>query len=69
MVDATVSAASAMATSHTEVQLFQHDGYIVYYYWRMFIHSCLTISTFGDCIHQQQDLLLSNVYPPMIFVC
>ena len=58
MVDAVVSAASAMATSHTEVQLFQHDRYIVYYCWRMFIHACLTISTFGDCSHQQQELLM-----------
>ena len=60
MVDAAVSAASTMATSHTEVQLFQHDRYIVYYCWRMFIHACLTISTFGDCSHQQQDLLMQQ---------
>ena len=31
MVDAAVSAASTMETSHTEVQLFEHDIYIVRY--------------------------------------
>ena len=31
MVDAAVNATSTMVTSHTKVQLFQHDIYIVYY--------------------------------------
>ena len=52
MVDAVVNAASTMTTSHTEVQLFQHDHYVVYYCWCMFIHAI------GDCSHQQQDLLM-----------
>ena len=60
MVDATISVASTMETSHIEVQLFQHDRYIVYYCWNMFIHACLTISTFGDCSHQQQELLIQQ---------
>ena len=34
-----------MTTSHTNIQLFQHDCYIVYYCFLMFIHACLTIST------------------------
>ena len=57
MVEAALSVASAMATSHAVVQLFQHDRYIVYYCWHMFIHACLTIETFGDCSHQQQSML------------
>ena len=60
MVDVAVSVASTMETRNTEVQLFQHDHYIVYYCWRMFIHACLTISTFGDCSHQQQELLMQQ---------
>ena len=54
MVDAIVSATSTMETSHIEVQLFQHDHYIVYYCWRMFIHA------FVDCSHQQQELLMQQ---------
>ena len=60
MVDAAVNDASAMATSHTEVKLFQHDSYIVYYCWRMLIHACLTISTFGDCSQHQYKLLMQH---------
>ena len=60
MVDAIVSDASTMETSHTEVKLFQHDHYIVYYCCLMFIHACLIILTFGDCIHQHQELLMQR---------
>ena len=39
MVDVVVSAASTMETSHTEVQLFEHDIDIVCYCCLLFIHA------------------------------
>ena len=45
MVDAAVSVASAMVISHKEVQLFQHDHYILYFCFLVFSHAYLTIST------------------------
>ena len=41
MVDAAVSTASTMATSHTEVQVFEHDIDIVCYCCLFFIHAHL----------------------------
>ena len=39
VVEATVNVASAITTSHTDVQLFQHDLDIVYYCFLLFIHA------------------------------
>ena len=60
MVDAAISAASVIETSHIEVQLFQHDCYIVYYCFLMFIHACLTISAFGNCSPLVEAMISSS---------
>ena len=39
MVDAAVSATSTMVTSHTEVQVFEHDIDILRYCCLLFIHA------------------------------